>query len=150
MDGLTAWQEDDERAVADAGLLITGTTMARHGNEQVTDVTVTLRYRRGRKLSTLVRTLVAGGECTDDVALLCAGATGRGLDHDTVAPSKIGTRLRQFAFGHIGEFDEVTETMLIRAWAARAGPGEGDLGHRHRGLDMGVQAAASEWCTARW
>jgi hypothetical protein len=43
--------------VADAGLLITGTTMARLG------------YRPGRKLSALVHTLVTGGECIDDVAL---------------------------------------------------------------------------------
>jgi hypothetical protein len=118
---------DDERAVADAGLLLTGTTMARLGLEQATDEMVTVGYRSGRKLATLIHTLVAGGECIDDVALLRAGATERVLGHDTVAASTIGTWLRQFTFGHIRQLDKVTETMLTRAWAAGAGPGEAPL-----------------------
>jgi hypothetical protein len=118
---------DDERAVADAGLLLTGTTMARLGLEQATDEVVTVGYRSGRKLATLVHTLVAGGECIDDVALLRAGATDRVLGHDTVAASTIGTWLREFTFGHIRQLDKVTETMLTRAWAAGGGPGEAPL-----------------------
>jgi hypothetical protein len=115
---------DDERAVADAGLLLTGTTMGRLGLEQATDEMVTVGHRPGRKLATLVHTLIAGGECIDDVALLRAGATERVLGHDTVAASTIGTWLRQFTFGHIRQLDRVTETMLTRAWAAGAGPGD--------------------------
>jgi hypothetical protein len=118
---------DDERAVADAGLLLTGTAMARLGLEQATDEVVTVGYRPGRKLATLVHTLVAGGECIDDVALLRAGATGRVLGHDTVAPSTVGTWLRRFTFGHIRQLDRVTETMLTRAWDAGAGPGDRPL-----------------------
>jgi hypothetical protein len=118
---------DDERAVADAGLLLTGTMMARLGLEQATDQIVTVGYRAGRKLATLVHTLVAGGECIDDVALLRAGATGRVLGHDTVAPSTIGTWLRQFTFGHIRQLDKVCEAMLTRAWAAGAGPGDAPM-----------------------
>lgn len=118
---------DDERAVADAGLLLTGTAMARLGLEQITDETVTVGYRSGRKLATLVHTLIAGGDCIDDVAMLRAGATDKVLGHDTVAPSTVGTWLRSFTFGHIRQLDRVTETMLTRAWAAGGGPGEAEM-----------------------
>lgn len=118
---------DDQRAVADAGLVLTGTLMGRLGLEQTTDEMVDVGYRPGRKLSTLVHALVAGGDCIDDVALLQAGATSRILGHDTVAPSTVGTWLRQFTFGHVRQLDRVAETMLTRAWAAGAGPGDADL-----------------------
>ena len=118
---------DDDRAVADAGLLLTGTLLQRLEFEAVTDEMVSVGYRPGRKLATLVHTLVAGGDCIDDVALLRAGSTGRVLGHDTVAPSTIGTWLRGFTFGHVRQLDRVTETMLTRAWAAGAGPGDGHM-----------------------
>jgi hypothetical protein len=118
---------DDERAVADAGLLLTGTTMDRLGLEQAADEMVTVGYRSGRKLATLVHTLIAGGDCIDDVAMLRAGATDKVLGHETVAPSTVGTWLRSFTFGHIRQLDRVTETMLTRAWAAGAGPGDAEM-----------------------
>ena len=122
---------DDDRAVADAGLMLTGTLLQKLEFEAVTDAVVDVGYRPGRKLATLVHTLVAGGDCIDDVALLQAGATSRILGHDTVAPSTVGTWLREFTFGHVRQLDRVTETMLTRAWAAGAGPGDG-----HMFLDM--------------
>ena len=115
---------DDDRAVADAGLILTGTLLQKLELETVADAMVGVGYRPGRKLSTLVHTLVGGGDCIDDVALLRAGATQRVLGHDTVAPSTIGTWLRQFTFGHVRQLDRVTETMLARAWEAGAGPGD--------------------------
>ncbi len=118
---------DDDRAVADAGLILTGTLLQKLQLESITDGMVDVGYRPGRKLATLVHTLVAGGDCIDDVALLRAGSTGRVLGHDTVAPSTIGTWLRQFTFGHVRQLDRVTETMLTRAWAAGAGPGDGHM-----------------------
>lgn len=114
----------DERAVADAGLLLTGTTMARLGLEQVADEAVTVGYRSGRKLATLVHTLVAGGECIDEVALLRrVGPNGCSV----TTPSTVGTWLRQFTFGHTRQLDKVCETMLTRAWAAGAGPGDAPM-----------------------
>lgn len=75
---------DDDRTVADAGLLLSGTLMGRLGLESATDEMVDVGYRPGRKLATLVHALVAGGDCIDDVALLLAGSTGRVLgDLDT-------------------------------------------------------------------
>jgi hypothetical protein len=118
---------DDDRAVADAGLLLTGTLVQRLGLEQLIDDTVAVGYRPGRKLLTLAHTLVAGGDCIDDVGLLRAGATSRVLGHDTVAASTVGTWLRAFTFGHIRQLDRVTELALTRAWAAGAGPGDAPM-----------------------
>lgn len=41
--------------------------------------------------------------------------------------STVGTWLREFTFGHVRQLDRVTETMLTRAWAAGAGPGDQGL-----------------------
>jgi hypothetical protein len=115
---------DDDRAVADAGLVLTGTLVQHLGLEEVVDETVDVGYRPGRKLLTLAHTLVAGGDCIDDVALLRAGATARVLGHDTVASSTVGTWLREFTFGHVRQLDRVGEVALRRAWQAGAGPGD--------------------------
>jgi ribosomal protein L30/L7E len=123
---------DDEHAVAGAGLLLPATLAERLGVEQVTDQVVDLGDRPGaahpgRKLLTLVHALVAGGDCIDDVELLRSGATGSVLGHRVVAPSTVGTFLRSFTFGHVRQLDQVTATILQRAWAAGAGPGDGPL-----------------------
>jgi len=70
---------DHRQAVADAGLLLTATLADRLGLEHLADDAVTLGFRPGRKLLTLVHTLVAGGDCIDDVNLLRAGSTSRVL-----------------------------------------------------------------------
>ena len=52
---------DDERAVADAGLMLTGTLIGRLGLERTIDAKVSRGYRPGRKLLTVVSMLLAGG-----------------------------------------------------------------------------------------
>src|SRR6266545_1701236 len=123
---------DDEHAVAGAGLLLPATLAERLGIEQVTDQVVDHGARAGaarpgRKLLTLVHALVAGGDCIDDVELLRSGATGSVLGHRVMAASTVGTFLRSFTFGHTRQLDQVTATILGRAWAAGAGPGDGPL-----------------------
>jgi hypothetical protein len=118
---------DDDRAVADAGLLLTGTLIGRLGLEGLIDGTVTRGYRPGRKTLTVVSTLLAGGDCIDDVGLLHAGATASVVGHGTVAASTVGTWLRSLTFGHIRQLDKVTETALTRAWQAGAGPGDSPM-----------------------
>lgn len=100
------------------GLLLAGTLARRLGLEQVTDQVCTVGFRPGRKLSTLVSSLVAGGTCIDDIDALRAGATARVLGHDTVAATTVGHWLRAVTFGHVRQLDKVTETMLGRAWGA--------------------------------
>jgi Transposase DDE domain group 1 len=123
---------DDPRAVAHAGLLLPATLAERLGIEQATDQLVDLgdptgAARPGRKLLTLVHSMVAGGDCIDDVELLRCGSTASVLGHQVMAASTVGTWLRGFTFGHVRQLDKLTGELLTRAWAAGAGPSDGPL-----------------------
>ena len=85
---------DHDNAVANAGMVLTSTLAGRLGLERLADDAVTVGYRPGRKLATLVDSLLAGGDCIDDIGMLHAGATGRVLGHSLVAASTVGTWLR--------------------------------------------------------
>lgn len=84
-------------------------------------------HRPGRNVLTLLHALVIGGDCIDDADVLRTGFTAAALGHRVMAPSTLGTFLRSFTFGHIGQLDRVAETILGRAWAAGAGPGDGPM-----------------------
>jgi Transposase DDE domain group 1 len=120
---------DDDHAVANAGLLLPATLAQRLGIEAVVDQLVDLgtrpgAHRPGRKVLTLVHTLVAGGDCIDDADVLRTGSTAAVLGHRVMAPSRLGTFLRSFTFGHVRQLDQAAEHALTGAWAAGAGPGE--------------------------
>jgi hypothetical protein len=120
---------DDTHAIANAGLLLTATLAERLGIQQTADALIDLGERPGahwpgRKLLTLVHSMLAGGDCIDDADLLRCGQTASVLGHRVMAPSTLGTFLRAFAFGHIRQLDRLTEQLLGRAWAAGAGPGD--------------------------
>jgi hypothetical protein len=120
---------DDDHAVANAGLLLTATLATRIGLEALVDDMVDLgehpaAARPGRKVMTLVASMVAGGDTIEDVDVLRSGATGQVLPHRVMAPSTLGTFLRSFTFGHVRQLDRVAEAALGRAWAAGAGPGD--------------------------
>src|SRR5512132_559772 len=102
-------------AVANAGLLLAATLAERLGIEQTADALIDLgerpgAHRPGRKLLTLVHTMIAGGGCIDDADVLRCGATSRVLGHRVMAPSTVGTFLRAFTFGHVRQLDRLTET----------------------------------------
>jgi len=83
---------DDTHAIANAGLLLPATLAQRLGIEQTADQLIDLgeragAHRPGRKLLTLVHSLLAGGDCIDDADLLRCGATSRVLAHRVMAPS---------------------------------------------------------------
>jgi hypothetical protein len=118
---------DHDHAVADAGLILPATLAQRLGLEQAADELVGVGYRPGRKAATVVHAILAGADCIDDVDVLRSGSTERVLGHKAMAPSTIGTWLRSFTFGHARQLDRLTETLLTRAWAAGAGPGDGQL-----------------------
>jgi hypothetical protein len=104
----------------------------RLGIEQITDALIDLgdrpgAHRPGRKLLTLVHSMLAGGECIDDADVLRCGATSQVLGHRVMAPSTLGTSLRAFTFGHVRQLDRLTEQILTKAWAAGAGPGDGPM-----------------------
>src|SRR6266511_4330623 len=119
---------DDERAVANAGLLLPASLAGRLGLEQLVNEAVCLRGRTGgalpgRKVLSLVHGMLAGADSIDDMDVLRAGRTGLVLGHRVMAPSTLGTFLRAFTFGHVRQLDRVLDQALSRAWAAGAGPG---------------------------
>src|SRR5712692_5204847 len=123
---------DDEHAVANAGLVLTGTLAQRLGVEGLADQMIDLgrrpgAYRPGRKLMTLVHAMIAGADAIDDADVLRSGSTAQVLGHRVMAPSTLGTFLRAFTFGHVRQLDRVSEAVLARAWAAGAGPGDAPL-----------------------
>jgi hypothetical protein len=123
---------DDERLVADAGLLLPATLVQHLGLKGLVDEHLDLgdavgRANVGDKLLTLVMSALAGGDCIDDADALRAGDTGRVLGFRVKAPSTLGTFLRSFRWGHVRQLDRVSRELLGRAWAAGAGPGDGPL-----------------------
>ena len=119
---------DDERLVADAGLLLPATLAVGLGLRQLVDEFVDLgdapgRANAGDKAMTLVTSALAGGGWIDDCDRLRAGSTGQVLGHRVFAPSTIGTFLRSFTWGSARQLDRVAAEALGRAWANGAGPG---------------------------
>lgn len=123
---------DDERLVADAGLLLPATLAVGLGLRELLDADVDLgkapgAAHAGDKAMTVVHSLLAGGSWIDDCDRLRAGSTGSVLGHRVLAPSTIGTFLRSFSFGHARQLDRVSLAALARAWQAGAGPDAGPL-----------------------
>ncbi|MEO7230420.1 MAG: IS1380 family transposase [Candidatus Limnocylindrales bacterium] len=119
---------DDDRLVADAGLLLPATLAQHLGLRALVERHLGLGNKPGRanvgdKLLTLVMSALAGGDCIDDADALRAGGTGRVLGFLVKAPSTLGTFLRGFRWGHVRQLDRVSRELLARAWAAGAGPG---------------------------
>jgi hypothetical protein len=119
---------DHEGLVANAGLVLAATLMARLGLETLINQRVqTGSANPGRKLLTLVAAMLAGATHIDHVDMLRAGATQRVLGFVVAAPSTVGTFLRSFTFGHLRQLDAVLAQALARAWRAGAGPGSAPL-----------------------
>ena len=119
---------DDDRLVADAGLLLPATLAQHLGLQELADSCVDLgdapgRANAGDKLLTLIASALAGGECIDDAAALRAGGTASVLGCTVKAPSTLGVFLRSFSWGHVRQLDRLSRKLLARAWAAGAGPG---------------------------
>ena len=119
---------DDDRLVADAGLLLPATLAHHLGLRELVDAHLDLgraagRANAGDKLLSLVMSALAGGDCIDDADALRAGGTARVLGHRVKAASTLGTFLRGFRWGHVRQLDRVSRELLKRAWAAGAGPG---------------------------
>jgi Transposase DDE domain group 1 len=123
---------DDPNLVANAGLLLVGTLVLRLGLERLVNRTVRLGGRvggalPGRKVLTLVHTIVTGGSHIDHAEVLRSGASDAVLPHRVMAPSTLGTFLRAFTFGHVRQLEAVVGETLRRAWSMGAGPGVGRL-----------------------
>jgi hypothetical protein len=120
---------DDERLVADAGLIQPATLGVHLGLRELFDRHVDLgdaagRANVGAKAMTVIHSALAGGDSIDDCDALRAGSTGAVLGHAVLAPSTVGTFLRSFTWGHARQLDRVSAELLQRAWQAGAGPGD--------------------------
>jgi hypothetical protein len=123
---------DEPTLVANAGLVLIATLVARLGIEQLVDARVRLGGRvggalPGRKVLTLVHAICAGASHIDHANVLRAGGTSAVLGHRVMAPSTLGTFLRSFTFGHVRQLEAVMAEVLRRAWAMGAGPGSDRL-----------------------
>ena len=123
---------DDDRLVADAGLLLPATLAQHLGLKELVERHLDLGAKPGRanvgdKLLTLVMSALAGGDSIDDTDALRSGGTGRILGFTVKAASTLGTFLRSFRWGHVRQLDRVSRELLARAWAAGAGPGSEPL-----------------------
>jgi Transposase DDE domain group 1 len=119
---------DDPNLVANAGLILVGTLVSRLDLEALVNATVRLVGKvggalPGRKVLTLVHSIVAGGSHIDHADVLRSGNTAGVLPHRVMAPSTLGSFLRAFTFGHVRQLEAVVGTTLARAWAMGAGPG---------------------------
>ncbi|MCA1679148.1 MAG: IS1380 family transposase, partial [Actinobacteria bacterium] len=136
---------DDERVVADAGVMLVATLAQRLGVEALAVGLVRLRRERpgaanaGRKVMALIYAMVLGADSIDDTAVLRAGRSGRLLGGWVPAPSTLGTFLRAFTFGHVRQLDALLGRALERAWKAGAGPGD-------RRLVIDVDSFVGEVC----
>ncbi len=115
---------DDDHAVANAGLALVGVLSEKLGLEQLAEETIDIAPFPGRRVATLVHALVAGATCIDDADVLRSGSTSSVLAHRVMAPSTLGTFLRNFTFGHVRQLDRVSEMLMTRAWSLGAGPGD--------------------------
>ncbi len=123
---------DDDRLVADAGLLLPATLAAHLDLRGLVERHLHLGSAAGRahvgdKLLTLIFSTLAGGDCINDANALRAGGTERILGFSVKAASTLGTFLRSFRWGHVRQLDRLSRELLARAWAAGAGPGADPL-----------------------
>lgn len=123
---------DDDNGVSDAGLMVGATLGQRLGLPGLLRERVTVPGHLGanpdQKCLTVIHSLMAGGDCIDDVDALRAGATEAVLGHRVAAPSTVGSFLRAFGFNHARQLDAVTRRLLARAVSAGA----------HRGIQESV------------
>ena len=129
---------DDGNAVSDAGLLVAATLGQRLGLARLLREHVTVPGSLGAhpddKCLTVIHSLLAGGDCIDDVTALRAGSAQQILGHRVAAASTVGSFLRVFGFNHARQLDVVAVKLLTRAIAARR-TGIGGIGDRRHRLD---------------
>ena len=123
---------DDHRLVNNAGLLLPATLALHLGLSQLVDRHLDLgrapgRANPGDKISTLVASALAGGDCIDDADALRAGGTACTLGSVVKAPSTLGTFLRSFRWGHVRQLaaHHLPSTLIRRSarptdWPRRA------------------------------
>ena len=101
------------------GLVLVRELAGRVGVGELLDrVTVKKRsrgYSPAQAILGLCETLIAGGECLDDVAVLRADSAQELLrGHGLPEPSTLGRFLRRFSLGHIGQLNRALDELFAR------------------------------------
>ena len=108
-----------QQLTAHAGLLLVRELAARLGVAGLLDAVTVKKRRRGyspaQAILALCETLIAGGECLDDVELLRAdSAQGLLRGHGLPESTTLGRFLRRFSLGHIGQLNRALEELFGR------------------------------------
>ena len=108
-----------QQITAHAGLVLVRALAERLGLPALLqEITVKQRkrgYTPAQAVLGLCETLVAGGECLDDVALLRADSAQELLrGHGLPDPTTIGRFLRRFTLGHIGQLNRALDQAFAR------------------------------------
>ncbi|CAG4900746.1 IS1380 family transposase [Acidithrix sp. C25] len=74
-----------------------------------------------------IASILAGGDCIDDTAILESPNAQVILGQIMPAPSRFGVFLRSFETSDIADVERVAALLLKRAWLAGAGPGDESL-----------------------
>ena len=125
---------DDERAVADAGIVLAGDARASGwGSRRWSMSACDLGERpgaanAGRKVMTLVSAMALGADCIDDCDVLRCGADRRRCSAiGSRRPRRWGRFCARSRSGTSASSTACSAETLTRAWAAGAGPGDGRL-----------------------
>ncbi len=108
-----------QRVTAQAGLVLVRELAERLGVGELLDRLTVKQRRRGyspaQAILSLCETLIAGGECLDDVALLRADSAQELLrGHGLPEPTTLGRFLRRFTLGHLGQFNRALDQLFAR------------------------------------
>jgi hypothetical protein len=108
-----------QQITAHAGLVLVRELASRLGVAELVDrVTVKKRsrgYSPSQSILALVETLIAGGECLDDVTLLRADRAQELLrGHGLPEPTTLGRFLRRFTLGHLGQLNRALDQLFAR------------------------------------
>jgi hypothetical protein len=108
-----------QQLTSHAGLVLVRELAGRLGVGELLDrVTVKKRrrgYRPSQAILGLCETLIAGGECLDDVAFLRGDSAQELLrGHGLPEPTTLGRFLRRFSLGHLGQLNRALDEVFAR------------------------------------
>jgi hypothetical protein len=108
-----------QRMTAHAGLVLVRELAERFGVGELLDRVTVKQRRRGyspaQAVLALCETLIAGGECLDDVELLRSVSARELLrGHGLPEPTTLGRFLRRFTLGHLGRLNRALDQLFAR------------------------------------
>jgi Transposase DDE domain group 1 len=108
-----------QQLTAHAGLVLVRELAGALGVAELLDQITVKKRRRGfspaQQLLALCETLIAGGECLDDAALLRADTAQEQLrGHAIPDPTTLGRFLASFNLGHLRQFDRALDELFAR------------------------------------